>query len=59
MSYALKKWFWNLLFGKSIGSKSVPLDCAVDETKFLTFLKKETIAKRLADPVSPARMSVL
>ena len=59
VSYALKKWFWNLLFGKSIGSKSVPLDCAVDETKFLTFLKKETIAKRLADPVSQARMSVL
>ena len=59
MSLVLKKWFWNLLFGKSLENEAVPLDCAVDETRFLSFLKQETIDKHLADPVSQAKMSVL
>lgn len=59
MSLVLKKWFWNLLFGKSLENEAVPLDCAVDETKFLSFVKQETIDRHLADPVSPAKMSIL
>ena len=59
MSLALKKWFWNLLFGKSLKNEAVPIDCAVDETKFLPYLKQETIDRHLADPVSPAKMSGL
>ncbi len=59
MSHVLKKWFWNLLFGKSLENQAVPLDCAVNETKFLSFLRQETINKHLADPVEQAKMSVL
>jgi predicted DNA-binding protein (UPF0251 family) len=59
MSLVLKKWFWNRLFGKSLKNEAVPLDCAVDESRFLSFLKQETIDKHLADPVSQAKMSTL
>jgi len=59
VSSALKKWFWNLLFGKSLGKKAVPVACAVDEAKLLSFLKQETIARHLADPVSQAKISGL
>ena len=59
MSLVLKKRFWSLLFGQSLKSEAVPLECAVDETKFLSFLRQETIDKQLADPVSQAKMSVL
>ena len=59
MSLVLKKWFWNLLFGKSLENEAVPLDCAVDDTKFLSFVRRETIDKHLADPISQAKISVL
>ncbi len=59
ISLVLKKWFWNLLFGKSLKNEAVSIACAVDETKLLSFLKQETIDKHLADPVSQARMNAL
>jgi hypothetical protein len=59
MSLVLKKWFWSLLFGKSLENETVTLDCAVNETRFLSFLRQETIDKHLADPVKQAKMSVL
>ena len=59
MSLVLKKWFWNLLFGKPLADETVPLGHAIDEKRFLSFLKQETIDKHLADPVSQAKMSVL
>jgi len=59
MSLVLKKWFWYRLFGKSFENEAVPLDCAVDETKFLSFARQETIDKHLADPVTQAKMSAL
>ena len=59
MSLVLKKWFWSMLFGSSLANETVPLDQAVDETKFLSYLRHETIEHHLADPVSKAKMSVL
>ncbi len=59
MSLVLKKWFWYLLFGESLRDEAVPLNCAVNETKFLSFAKKETIDKHLADPVSRAKITAL
>lgn len=59
MSLVLKKWFWNLLFGAFLEDEVVPLDCAVDERRFLSFLKQETIDRQLADPVSQAKISAL
>lgn len=59
MSLVLKKWFWSLLFGESLANETVPIDQAVDETKLLSYLRHETIERHLADPVSPAKMSVL
>ena len=59
MSLVLKKWFWYLLFGKSLENKVVPLDYAVDEAKFLPFLRQETIDERLADPVSQTKIENL
>ena len=56
MSSALRKWFWNLLFGESLAKESVPLDCAIHETRFLSFLRQETIDRHLAHPVSPAKI---
>jgi predicted DNA-binding protein (UPF0251 family) len=52
MSLVLKKWFWNRLFGESLENEAVPLNCAVDERRFLSYLRKETIGKHLADRVS-------
>ena len=59
MSLALKKWFWNLLFGKSLEHEAVSIDCAVNETRLLSFLRQETIDKHLADPVEQAKVSAL
>ena len=59
MSLVLKKWFWFQLFGSSLGKEPVPVDCAVDEAKLLSFLKRETIDRELADPIALARMSAL
>ncbi|MDE2744333.1 MAG: helix-turn-helix domain-containing protein [Gemmatimonadota bacterium] len=56
MSLVLKKWFWYLLFGESLHDETIPLNCAVNETRFLSFAKQETIDKHLADPVSQAKI---
>ena len=59
MSLVLKKWFWFLLFGESLHDEAIPLNCAVNETQFLSFAKQETIDKHLADPISQAKISTL
>ena len=58
MGLALKKWFWYRLFGEDLGHEEVPIDIAVDEAKLLSFLRKETLDRHLADPVSHAEIRV-
>lgn len=59
VSMALKRWFWKLLFGESLQKATVPLDCAVDESKLLEYLKRETIDKHLADRIGVAKLGAL
>ena len=56
LSLVLKKRFWYLLFGYSLHDEVIPLNWAIDETKFLSFAKQETLDKHLADPVSQAKI---
>lgn len=59
MSLVQKKWFWFRLFGDSLGKETVPVDCAINDAKLLSFLQRETIDRELAEPIAPARMSAL